>query len=60
MIVVVSFYVKVTLLMFVAVLLIHISYTCDRDRLGHKSFLLSQVVIWHQTLIRGILYCHRF
>jgi len=56
----VTFYVKVTLFMFVALLLIYVSYTCDRDRLGHKSLLLSQVVIWQQTLIRSTLYCHRF
>jgi len=60
MIVVVAFYVKVTLFVFVAILLIYVSYTCDHDRLGHKSLLLSQVVIWHQRLVRGILYCHRF
>jgi len=31
MIVVDSFYVKVTLLIFVAALLIYVAYTCDRD-----------------------------
>jgi len=60
MVVVVAFCVKVTVFMFVALLLIYVSYTCDRDRLGHKSLLLNQVAIWHQTLIGGILYCHRF